>query len=105
MAIDEIGRAVAKGELVDGRKTVATAGSAEPLSSSSVVVSWIIITAETNNTGVITVGASTVVATVAIRRGTPLYAGESATLYGVDLSEVYLDTTVNGDGVTYFYRK
>ena len=103
MAKDRIGRNVAKAGVVDGRKVVAAVGTAEAIASSSTMVSYVIITAETDNTGVITVGASTVEGAVADRRGIPLEAGDSMSLGAVDLSEVYLDTTVLGDGVTYFY--
>ena len=100
---DKLTRAVYPLDIVDGRKTVDAAGTAEALSASSLVADFIIITAETNNTGVITVGASTVVATIATRRGVPLNAGDTISLGGVDLADVYLDTTVSGDGVTYLY--
>jgi hypothetical protein len=104
MAVDELGRGIVKGTLTDGRDTIATAGTAEQVSTTSLVVEWIIIQAELNNTGVIVVGGSTVVAAEATRRGVALNAGDSVPLYGVDLSEVYVDTTVNGDGYTYLYR-
>lgn len=102
---DKLTRAVYKQTIADNRKTVTTAGTAEALESSENVVNFVIITAETNNTGIIVVGASTVVAAVATRRGIPLNAGDSISLGGVDLNEVYLDTTVSGDGVTYLYIK
>ena len=104
MPLDEIGRQIRSGALVDGRKVVDTAATSEALSSSSIDAQWLIITAETNNTGVMAVGASTVIAAEATRRGIPLYAGESITLYQVDLANVYLDTTVSGDGVTFIYK-
>lgn len=102
-AKDKYSRAVYPLTIADGRKTVAAAGTAEAISSETLIVDFVIITAETNNTGVIAVGASTVVAAVATRRGTPLEAGDTVSLGGVDLAKVYLDTTVNGDGVTYTY--
>jgi len=86
----------------DGRKVVAAAGTAEALSAQQDCKSVTII-AETDNTGVISVGGSTVVAALATRRGTPLAAGESFSLDIGDLSLVWLDSTVNGDGVTYTY--
>lgn len=104
MAVDELGRMVHPGTLVDGRKTVTAAGTAEAFSSTALLVDWIIIMAETNNTGVVTVGASTVVAAVATRRGIPLSAGDVITMQAVDLLYTYIDSTVNGDGVTYLYR-
>lgn len=104
MAIDELGRVISPGAFADGRKVVTTAGTAVAMVSTTTPVSWVIITAETDNTGVIAVGASTVVATVLTRRGIPLSAGDSATLATVDLLNVYLDATVSGDGVTYCYE-
>lgn len=88
--------------LGDGRKVVAAAGTAEALASSTSCKA-VLITAETDNTGIIAVGGSNVVAAQATRRGTPLQAGESAMLPVSDLALVYLDTTVNGDGVTFSY--
>lgn len=97
------------GVLKDGRKVVAAAGTREPLSATSVSVRSVTLQAETDNTGVVVFGgAATVVAALATRRGVALVAGASAQLTsdvdGVDdLSEVGLDVTVNGDGVTYVY--
>ena len=102
---DKIGRAVSGLNIADGRKTVSSAGSEVTLESSTNVVDFVIITAETDNTGTITVGADTVVASLSTRRGTPLNAGDTVSLGGVDLNEVYLDSTVSGDGVTYIYTK
>jgi hypothetical protein len=91
--------------LVDGRKTVAAGGTEERLVSESTPAQLVEITAETDNTGIVVVGASTVVAAQATRRGTPLNAGDTLTLYDVDLYEVHLDVTVNGDGVTFLYTE
>lgn len=102
---DKIGRAVSSLTIGDGRKVVSSAGSEVALESSKNVVNFVVITAETDNTGVITVGASTVVASLSTRRGIPLSAGDTISLGGVDLNEVYLDATVSGDGVTYLYIK
>lgn len=95
------------GALLDGRKVVAAAGTAERLSQASVAVVSVTITAETDNTGLVVVGSpNSVVAALATRRGHPLAAGDSITLSraedGVDdLMNIGLDTTVNGDGVTW----
>jgi len=91
--------------IYDGRKVVAAVGTAECLVSESTPCRVVIITAETNNTGVIVVGGSTVVSTLASRRGTPLLTGESITIDISNLNKIYLDTTVNGDGVTYTYLR
>lgn len=93
--------------LIDGRKTVAAAATSERLVAAGRAVYSVTLTAETDNTGSIVVGASTVVAALAMRRGIPLNAGESLTLIkaddgpDLDLSLIYLDVTVSGDGVTY----
>ena len=87
----------------DGRKVVTAAGTAEALESSSRGVEMVIIVAETNNTGVMAVGGSGVIASLTTRTGVPLLAGEPVTLFNVDLGNVYVDATVNGDGVTYVY--
>ena len=101
---DKLTRAVYPLTIVDGRKVVASTATAEALSATDLVVNFIIITAETDNTGVITVGASTVVGAAGVtRRGIPLNAGDSISLGGVNLKDVYLSTTVNGDGVTYLF--
>lgn len=91
--------------LIDGRKVVAAAGTAEKLAASTAIRS-VTITAETDNTGIVVVGDDTVVAALATRRGTPLNAGDSMTLEAArdavdDLNQVWLDATVSGDGVTY----
>ena len=103
MAHDKLGRSVVSCTIVDGRAINVAAGTELQISSTGLIVDYIIVTAETNNTGVMTVGASTSVASLTTRRGTPLLAGESVTLVGVDLSAVYYDATVAGDGITFTY--
>ncbi|KKL03656.1 hypothetical protein LCGC14_2623940 [marine sediment metagenome] len=61
-AKDKLTRAVYPKTIADDRKVVAAAGTAEAIEDAENVVDFITITAETNNTGVIAVGASTVVA-------------------------------------------
>lgn len=103
MAITKNGTQVQVRVPADGRKFVTTAGARVAISATSVQVDTVLITAETDNTGVIVVGSLTVVATLASRQGTPLFAGESMVLEAVDLANVYLDATVSTDGVTYTY--
>lgn len=102
MAIDKRGTQVQVHDITDGRKVVTTAATAVALATIQ-NVDFVIITAETDNTGVIAVGASTVVATVLNRRGIPLNAGDSISLGAVDLADVYIDSTIDGDGVTYLF--
>lgn len=85
------------------RKVVTAAATAEAIDADNGGVEQVVITAETDNTGVIAVGDSGVIATVLTRTGTPLLAGESITLPRVALEDVYIDATVSGDGVTYSF--
>lgn len=86
----------------DGRKVVTTAGTRVVLAAST-PCKWVKVTAETDNTGVIVLGLSTVVAALATRRGTPLYAGDTAVMPIDDLANAYIDSTVSTDGVTFVY--
>jgi 2-succinyl-5-enolpyruvyl-6-hydroxy-3-cyclohexene-1-carboxylate synthase len=85
-----------------GVKTVTTAGTDVVLASST-KVSWVIVQAQTDNTGMIAVGSSGVDATVATGTGVALEAGEMVSFPIDDLAEVYVDSTVNGDGVRYMW--
>lgn len=84
----------------NGRTVVTTAGTRVALATST-ACKKVDITAETDNTGIIVVGGATVVAALATRQGVPLYAGDTYSLEIDDLADIYLDTTVSGDGVTY----
>lgn len=93
-----------------GRKTVAVSGTAEAISASSQKFNLLSICAETDNTGTIAVGGSTAIAALATRVGIPLTAG---LCYKIDfalrnagsgnLTEVFIDATTSGDGVTYHW--
>lgn len=86
--------------LTDGRKVVTTAGTRVALATST-VVKEVVITAETDNTGIVVVGGSTCVAALATRTGVPLNAGDSVSFQITNLNAVSLDSTVSGDGVTF----
>ena len=87
--------------VTDGRTFVTTAGSRVPLASST-ACKEVVITAETDNTGIVTVGAAaTVVAALATRRGIPLSAGDSIVMQTDNLADIGLDAMVSTDGVTY----
>jgi len=87
----------------DNRKVVAAAGTREPLVAASTIARWAMITAETDNTDYIVVGSKTVVAALATRRGTPLSAGDHASLPVDNLADIYLDALVSGEGATFTY--
>ena len=86
----------------DGRKTVTTPGTAVALAAST-PVKEVTCSAELDNTDVVVVGGSTVIAALATRRGTPLYPGDSITLVVDDLAIVYIDAVVATEGVTFTY--
>lgn len=86
----------------DGRQIVTTAGTRVQLGTDT-NCSYILVQAEKDNSGEVVVGDDTVVAAAATRRGYSLSAGESTPVFADNLSDVWLDSTVNGDGVTFIY--
>ena len=86
----------------DGRKVVTAAGTAEALAAST-ACEKVDIQAELDNAGVIVVGGSTVVASAATRRGIALRAGDTYCMEVDNLADVYIDSEVNGEGVTFTY--
>lgn len=87
----------------NGRKTVASAGTAEALSGTATAFVTLTIMAEADNTGVVAIGTSNVIAALATRNSIYLNAGDSWTTYDPDtINQIYLDVTVSGDGVTFF---
>lgn len=91
----------------DGRKTVTTAGTAVALAATEPTAGAIrslVVTALSTNTGVICVGGTTVLAAAGTRRGTPLAASGSVSLdFSGGLTQIFIDSTVNGEGVSYTY--
>lgn len=91
----------------DGRTVVTTAGTRVQLATSEPstpgALKSLAVTALSANTGTIVVGGPTCVAAVGTRRGTPLAAGDTVAIDIAGLTQVYLDATVNGEGVSYTY--
>lgn len=85
-----------------GVKVVTTAGTDVVLAAST-AAKWVVIQAQTDNTGNIAVGGSGVDATEATGTGVLLDAGESITLAIDNLADVYIDSSVNGEGVRFTY--
>ena len=83
----------------DGKKTVTTAGTAVQLTTTSTPAKMVRITANGANTGNIFVGGSTIDST----RGKQLVTLQDIQLEIDDLSKVYIDASVNGEGVTYVF--
>lgn len=89
------------GRLYGGRKAVTTAGTQVQLEAGGRACLEVTVCAALTNTGTITVGDSSVDGASATRTGIPLAAGEKWVLPVNDLSEVWVDSTVNGEAVTF----
>lgn len=87
----------------DGRAVVPTSGTAVALSTNPNVVSALQVTALPTNTGLVWIGGAGVKATVGQERGTPLDAKDDYYIEIADISRVYIDAAVNGEGVTFTY--
>lgn len=82
----------------NGKTTVTTAGTRVPLASSTAVKSFT-IRALATNTGLIYVGNTS----VSSANGFQLSKSETVSLDLDNLSKVNIDSSVNGEGVTYIY--
>jgi hypothetical protein len=97
--------------LYNGTKTVTSSGTAVALAASATPAVWVTVQALSSNTGTICVGGATVLASA--KNGTCLTAGLAAPLYAIpgainagsnyDLSSIYIDATVSGEGVSFTY--
>lgn len=83
--------------IYNGKKTVTTAGTRVTLASTQALLSGVTIKALAANTGIIYVGN----AIVAAANGFALAAGQSIFLNIADLATVNIDSSVNGEGVTF----
>lgn len=86
-----------QGQIFNDVKTVTTAGTRVQISTTSRPVTGVIIRALSTNTGTIYVGN----ATVASSNGFPLLMGEAISIPINNLNKVYIDSSVNGEGVRY----
>lgn len=93
------------GGLYSGRQVVAAAGTAVQLQAEKERCENMTITAESDNTGLISVGDSSVVAAEGSQQGAILTPLGSITVKVGDLSKIYIDSTVSGDGVTFAYER
>lgn len=89
--------------IANGNTLVATAGTAEPLVGSSTPSKLVVITALASNTDTIVLGSASVVADLATRSGSPLEPGDSMDSNIDDLANLYLDSVVSGEGVSFTY--
>ena len=94
--------------IYDGNKTVAAAGTAEALMSSRTPASWVTVQALLTNTSSVYVGASTVDSGRGIELPSALDSWSIPELGGptyLDLSTIYVDAAVNGEGVKFIYGR
>lgn len=86
-----------------GRKTVTTAGT--PVQVTEASCQSIAVQALQSNTGVIAVGGDNTVraAVGSTQTGFVLSAGASVSIDVDDTADVWIDSTVNGEGVTYVF--
>jgi hypothetical protein len=87
----------------DGRKTVTTAGTRVTLVSSATPCKKVDIQALSTNSAVVVVGGSTCVASASTRQGIALNPNDSYSLEIDDVSKVYIDSVVSGEGVSFVY--
>lgn len=103
--LDSIDEAVSSKQITGighGVKTVTSAGTDEALAAST-ACKRVTIMAQSDNTGVIAVGASGVDATVATGTGVLLFPGDVFELDIDNLADVFIDASVNGEGVRFTY--
>jgi hypothetical protein len=86
-----------------GSKAVATAGTAEALDSAGLIWASLTIIAKAANTGKIFVGGSDVASTT----NSGLGAGDALEItpsraHGIDLGDIYIDSSVNSEGVDFY---
>jgi hypothetical protein len=87
-------------QVISGQVNVTTAGTAVALGTTNDIIS-VVIKAKSSNTGNIYVGGSN----VSSSNGLILSAGDAVSLDINNLSSVYIDSDVNGEGVSYLALK
>jgi hypothetical protein len=83
----------------NGEKDVATSGSAVPLVATSTSCVDVLIQSKNDNTGNIYVGGGS----VSSSNGVCLYPSESIAINIDNLDEIYIDSSVSGEGVVFTY--
>lgn len=105
LAIDENAKGIPGGfrNIVSGSKAVTTAGTRVQLVSSPTEAKRLDVTANFNNTDMIVIGGSGVVASQGTRKGVPIAPGNTYTFTITDVSLVWIDSVVSGEGTTFNY--
>lgn len=84
--------------IYDGTKNVTTAGTRLALAATQALTKGVQITAKVGNTGIVYVGSVAVTSTLFMFA---LYPGDTCWIDIANLATVYLDVSVNGEGVSY----
>ena len=87
------------GTLGTGSKTVNSAGTAEPLAAAVTGITQVLVQAKKTNSGTIYVGPASVANDNS--NGFYLDKGDGVAFDCTNLAEIYINSTVNGEGVTY----
>lgn len=102
--LEQIYAAAVAGTITDGKKATVTAGTRVQLVATVTPCRVVLITAKDANTDYVAVGGATVVAASgSTGAGILLAPGQSVTIGIDDLSKLYLDSRVNGEGIAYAY--
>ena len=94
--------------LYTGTKSVTTAGTRVALTPSvRTPASWVIIQAKAANTGIIYVGGVAVSSTsgIALLNGDNVTIPSMSGVTAYDLQNIYIDASVNGEGVLFTYGR
>lgn len=86
-----------------GRKTVTVPGTAEQLVSTITVARQVIVTSPATNSDAVYIGGSSVSAVSGSEQGLLLNPTGSASIDIDDISKVWIDSVVAGEGVTFTY--
>jgi len=93
----KVGQITLPSTIYNGQKTVTTAGTRVVLATSQVLTSGVTVKAMSTNTGIIFVGNSGVTSSNGFR----LSASAEVFIEIDNLATIYIDSSVNGEGVTY----
>lgn len=90
--------------VASGTLTIAAAGTAQQITSHSTACRRVWIQGMDTNTGIIAVGGLDVSATSGSLKGKMFYAGQGDWFNVADVALLYIDASVNGEKITYYYE-
>ena len=108
LLVDAISSETPPSAIAQGRKASTTPGTAVKLITDATTCRKVIITALENNTDIIVIGGSGVLAGTTedggnTRTGTPLQMGQAMSIDIDDVSKIYMDVVVSGNGCSFLY--